>query len=263
MKRAPARAEVAQEASTRPRPAEAGSKAGNASDVPDPFKPRSVTRAGRWFNALTALVYVVYVATRSSLSEALGWCLVLGATLVDARVRNRRPHPVGFREGGGVRVGFRPEVRRSLLVGVAAVVALVGAEEAWSFHGRTFIPMRTLMTLLVLSPTLLRLGGSVLVTETGLEQRFLGRRRARLAWQEVAEIRFDVQANAFVVSAGGIRIALHRTLDGLGDFAAQALASAPASALDIQPGMRARLEAMVARRGGERRMVTESEPVLG
>jgi hypothetical protein len=74
-------------------------------------------------------------------------------------------------------------------------------------------------------------------------------RTRRIPWASVIGLRergFKMIWEFVLVARGRQILRIPEDLDGIGDFAALALEHVPASALDAQPGLRARLETMAA-----------------
>jgi hypothetical protein len=222
---------------------------GGPAPIPDPF--RAPDRA--WHKTILA----IFGASLLLSGLAVGWraaipfLFMLVGAAIELWLVEGPPRAAGKRVPGAI-LAARGRRGRALAAALSlAALGVIAAENLWwgrSRHGGLDPALLTFLGVAAATAVAVRLGagrGAVRLTSSGLEQP-AGPLRARkaLAWQGVAEIAFE--RGAFVAAGKGVRIALDKRIDGLGDFAALALANAPAAAIDGQPGMRDRLIAMAA-----------------
>jgi hypothetical protein len=230
--------------------------AGEPPQIPDPF--RAPDRA--WKKASLALYGVLVMFS----GLALGWraavpflFMLLGAA-IEIWVAEGPPRAAGKRVPGAILAarGWRwRTLGAALAVTGLGVIALEdrwrGREPPGPGHGVALLTFVGVVAAIAIAVRLAATRRAVRLTSSGLEEPAGPFRAGKtLAWLDVAEITYE--RDAFVAAGKGARIALHKAIDGLGDFAALALTSAPASAIDRHSGMRDRLLAMAARLESER-----------
>jgi len=211
--------------------------------IADPFA-RKDHRLQRWL----AVGWVAFVA---AVGASSGWrhaapMLALGAGgLVHVAFAETPPRPSGQRVVGAILL--RRSLRRILhrAMGALAVLGVLLVEQAFgerAARGGRVSPLLLpglVLALLAFGAGLWQgLRAQIRVTPRGLERRPAWWGSAvKLSWPDVEEIRGD---HALVLRGRGAKITVDPSCDGISDFAAAVLASAPPAAIDARPADKVR-----------------------